>query len=115
MVLASAEHEIKDEICGQGHHKILCEKFGRQDDNTNRERSQVNAFAVCEKPSATLEVQTCIEQQALIGTILIKIKAANGNYIIALAMVDDGSMLRYITQQMFQQLKQKENPTHKKF
>lgn len=100
----------KCELCGRGHHKILCEKFGRQNGaNPNQGKTQVNAVAV----TATAAEQTGSEQ-ALIGTILLKVKAANGSYIIARAMVDDGSMLSYVTQQMFQQLKLKGTSTYKK-
>lgn len=92
----------KCELCGRGHHKILCA-------NPNQGKTQVNAVAV----TATAAEQTGSEQ-ALIGTILLKVKAANGSYIIARAMVDDGSMLSYVTQQMFQQLKLKGTSTYKK-
>lgn len=77
------------DVCGGGHHRILCNKRKPAGMALQPKSSVATATTV-----ATVANLTSLP---VLGTMLLKVKRRNGSFVTLRALVDDGSMISYIT------------------
>lgn len=91
----------KCQICQGSHHKILCNSQRQQSDSKANVKTEPNGKRVA---LLTVASSTADGSQAMLGTLMVKARAKNGDILLLRAMVDNGSMVSFVTTHVVQQL-----------
>lgn len=88
--------------CGGSHHRVLC--GGRKPKGHTQNGKPGYALAPKASVATVVAMTNSVPSTAVLGTMLVKVRAKTGEFVTMRCMVDDGSMVSYITTQAFQLL-----------
>ncbi|XP_065368751.1 uncharacterized protein LOC135961183 [Calliphora vicina] len=96
----------KCRVCNRSHHTLL-----HQYAATNVQSLDMASSSPDQPPSASVNISSSNRDNVILATALVKIKDRSGQYVFARALLDSGSQINFVTEELSQrlQLKKEEN------